>query len=260
MTVHADRHLTSRVSTPYWFTALLEENTHRLFFMKQRQNQSNNLGEDTQSSPEEVFPYTAPGGVGGPLTVKQGNGSEKKTGKRNNERRENGGGEEKKKTHNGLLIERKNEHGRRSATALSCRLLLSVMLAQRFPNGLNDIWSTDCSRRRLTLKPLSPPSGLRKHCRMRSWRRRRQSRVWGTSPETTRDAKRSQLVQTPERRSVRDSTRFAFVLRSPFAFSPNVSHISRHFLPVGSHRTRGFLFSRPVSGRADVTRSLAVIV
>lgn len=80
MTVHADRHLTSRVSTPYWFTALLEENTHRLFFMRQRQNQSNNLAEDTESSPEEVdiFPYTAPGGVGGPLKVKQGNGSEKK--------------------------------------------------------------------------------------------------------------------------------------------------------------------------------------
>lgn len=80
MTVHADRHVTSRASTPYWFSALLEENTHRLFFMEQRQNQSNNLGEDTDSSPEEVdsFPHTAPGGVGGPLKVKQGNGSEKK--------------------------------------------------------------------------------------------------------------------------------------------------------------------------------------
>lgn len=44
-----------------------------------------------------------------------------------------------------------------------CWLLFSVMLTQCFPNGLNDIWGTDCSRSWLPLKQLPPPFGFYKH-------------------------------------------------------------------------------------------------
>lgn len=45
---------------------------------------------------------------------------------------------------------------------------VAATLTRCFPNGFNDIWITDCSRSRFTLKPLSPPSGLHKQNTMKT--------------------------------------------------------------------------------------------